>query len=225
MTTTDILLRLGAALITGILLGLERESHGRAAGLRTTVLVCLAATTAMILSDTLYLRGAGLPGWRPDPGRLGAGLLTGIGFLGGGVIIRQGNLVRGVTTASILWFATVLGLCFGCGEFVLGGGGVAASLLVLFLLPKIESLVANDWYATLTVTTAVEGAAIPSLVSVVESHRIHVKSIELAQDAEQRTRTVTMTLKFKRGNLIELPDRAVAEIMTCTGVIRAAWTA
>ncbi len=222
MTPTDMLLRLGASLATGLLLGWERESHGRAAGLRTTVLVCMAATTAMILSDEFFAASDGAA-WRPEPARLGAGLLTGMGFLGGGVILRQGNLIRGVTTASILWFSTVLGLCFGSGQFALGGAGVAVSLLVLFVLPKVEYFVANDWYATLTVTAAVQGITAPELVKVVESQRIHVKSIELAHDAENSTRTVVMTLKFKRGNLIETTDRTVSELVKCPGVLRVSW--
>src|SRR5690606_29104215 len=111
-----VLLRLGLAAMAGAIVGLERESHGRAAGLRTTMLVCVSAAVAMLVSHALFVASTG-PGisWRPDPARLAAGILTGMGFLGGGAIIREGNMVRGVTTAAALWFVTVLGLAFGSG--------------------------------------------------------------------------------------------------------------
>src|SRR4051812_46537490 len=101
----DLVLRLGAALVASAAIGLERESHGRAAGLRTTVLVGVAAAIAMGLSEAPYLgvASSGTGTWRPDPMRLAAGVLTGMGFLGAGTIIKEGNMVRGVTTAATLW--------------------------------------------------------------------------------------------------------------------------
>src|SRR5688500_5532489 len=133
---TDILVRVGMAFLTGFILGFERESHGRAAGLRTTVLVCVAAAIAAMLSDLFYaesLSGGNRPSttWHPDPARLGAGILTGIGFLGAGVIVRQGNLVRGVTTASQIWFVTILGLCYGSGQLLLGFIGLVISVITV----------------------------------------------------------------------------------------------
>src|SRR4051812_13038964 len=103
--TLDMLPRLGAALGASATIGFERESHGRAAGLRTTVLVGVRAAGAMALSEAPYevVAPAGTGTWRPDPMRLSAGVLTGIGFLGAGTIIKEGNMVRGVTTAATLW--------------------------------------------------------------------------------------------------------------------------
>ena len=93
---------------------------------------------------------------RLDPARLGAGILTGIGFLGAGTILRHENLVRGVTTAASLWFVTVLGLAFGSGLFSLGFIGVAVALATLLVLPVFERTVASDDYATLTVTASLD---------------------------------------------------------------------
>src|SRR6266516_3454810 len=100
----DIALRIAAAVISGFILGVERESRGRAAGLRTFVLVCSAASIAMIIANV----GTGT--WRPDPGRVAQGLLAGMGFLGAGTILRLGTVIRGLTTSAGLWFATVLGI-------------------------------------------------------------------------------------------------------------------
>ena len=89
----EILLRIGLTLAAGFILGIERERHGRAAGLRTTLLVSLSACAVMIISDSFYVKSLALigsaPAWHPDPARLAAGALSGMGFLGAGVIIRQ----------------------------------------------------------------------------------------------------------------------------------------
>src|SRR5438477_324936 len=116
LSFSDMLLRLLLAFLAGMAVGWERESHGRPAGLRTNILACVASAVAMIVSEMLFAKSAAATAtgnWRPDPARLGAGILTGIGFLGAGTIIRHGNFVRGVTTAASLWFVTVLGLAFG----------------------------------------------------------------------------------------------------------------
>src|SRR3954467_13173280 len=112
----DILLRLGAAFLASFIIGWERQSHGRPAGLRTTILSCVAAAVAMVISELVFVQAGAMPGvssWRPDPARLGAGILTGIGFLGGGAILKHSDYVLGVTTAATLWFTTVVGLAFG----------------------------------------------------------------------------------------------------------------
>src|SRR6267378_7219643 len=127
LSVREMFLRLLMAFLAGFLVGWERESHGRPAGLRTNILACTAAALAMLVSEVLFTQSAASAGsgsWRPDPARLGAGILTGIGFLGGGTILRHENLIRGVTTAASLWFVTVLGLTFGSGEYFLGAVGV-----------------------------------------------------------------------------------------------------
>src|SRR5207248_2799015 len=111
---------------------------GRPAGLRTTILTCVAAAVAMVISEMIFVQSAAATStgnWRPDPARLGAGMLAGIGFLGAGTILRQANFVRGVTTAATLWFVTVLGMAFGGGQFVLGALGLALAIITLLVLP------------------------------------------------------------------------------------------
>jgi uncharacterized membrane protein YhiD involved in acid resistance len=139
----DILLRLGAAFLASFIIGWERQSHGRPAGLRTTILACVAAAVAMVISELVFVEAAAMPGvssWRPDPGRLGAGVLTGIGFLGGGAILKHSDYVLGVTTAATLWFTTVVGLAFGAGMFALGSLAVGVALIALYVLPSLERL-------------------------------------------------------------------------------------
>lgn len=224
---TDILLRLGMAFLTGFVLGFERERHGRPAGLRTTVLVSVAACLAAILSDVFY--GGSFDGphqsrnWHPDPARLAAGVLTGIGFLGAGVIMRQGNLVRGVTTASQIWFVTILGLCYGSGQLLLGFIGLLLSIVTVMLLRFVESWIHRDWYASLNVMVTEQGISSPELIKVVEALEVHVKNLELTYDAPSKTRTMQLSLRFKRDHTLELPEKIVSELIRRSDVIRVEW--
>lgn len=122
LTWPEIALRLLCALVAGGLIGLNRSEHGRAAGIRTAMLVCLAACIAM-LQVNLLLPLAGRPSdsfVMNDLMRLPLGILSGMGFIGAGAIVRRDNLVVGVTTAATMWLLTVLGLCFGGGQVGLG---------------------------------------------------------------------------------------------------------
>src|SRR5512143_587908 len=109
----DAVLRLLLAILLGGAIGLERESRGRPAGLRTHILVCLGATIIMIASTRMGELTQVLSSTsrvQVDPGRIAAGIVTGIGFLGAGAIIRIGDLVRGLTTAGCIWFVAALGI-------------------------------------------------------------------------------------------------------------------
>jgi putative Mg2+ transporter-C (MgtC) family protein len=99
--------------LAGFLVGLDRGEHGHPAGLRTTILVSVAATAAMIQANWLVVHttDAHVSIVRADMIRLPLGILSGIGFIGAGAILRRGELVRGLTTAATLWLVTVTGLC------------------------------------------------------------------------------------------------------------------
>jgi putative Mg2+ transporter-C (MgtC) family protein len=221
-------LRLLSALGAGLLLGFERESHGRAAGLRTTVMVSLAASCAMILSDVFYRASfvsAQPPvAWHPDPARLAAGVLAGIGFIGGGVIIHQGNLIRGVTTASVLWFVTVIGLCFGAGQFALGFAATALSFFTLIAMPYLEKLAPNDWYGTLIIKCRGEGVSIPDISAVLREHNIGVKSVDVHHDVPTAIRTMKFALKFKKRDLVGIPSTVVSALARRPTVIEVGWS-
>lgn len=133
-----------AALSAGAAIGFERESGGHAAGLRTHALVALASALLMLLAvhqlswltdDTPY------DVVRIDPVRMAHGILTGIGFLCGGVIFRSGLSVHGLTTAASLWVTSALGTLYGVGAYGLAIGGTAATVAVLTLFRWIEARV------------------------------------------------------------------------------------
>lgn len=155
MSWHDIALRLVLSLIAGAIVGLDRGEHGRPAGLRTTTLVCLAAAVAMIQANLLLAtNGKTHDSFVTfDVMRLPLGILTGVGFIGGGAILRRDGLVLGVTTAATLWFVTVIGLCFGGGQIRLGLAAFALAVMVLSGLHWVDSRIKQDQHGILSLTT------------------------------------------------------------------------
>lgn len=154
LTFDIVLLRLALSFAAAFLLGWNREELGHPAGMRTIVLLCLAACTAMLLGCWLLTEtkgdAAGLS--RLDLMRLPQGILAGIGFIGAGTILKQGSTVRGVTTAATVWLATVVGLCFGAGAWRLGIAVTLISLATLQGLGLVERSLRRRSYGTVTLS-------------------------------------------------------------------------
>lgn len=156
----EALLRLLVAGGLGAVIGLERQIHGRPAGLRTHILVCMGATLVMIAVQ-------GMVEW-VDPGRAVAGIVTGIGFLGAGAIIKARDIVRGLTTAACIWFVAALGVIIGQGQYILGAAATALALFVLVPLDWLTHHISALSYYVVTIraqtpqakTLATESAAI-----------------------------------------------------------------
>lgn len=137
----EILLPILGSIVAGALIGIEREYRGRPAGFRTHILVCMASSLLMLaavhqvrwLSDTPY------DIIRIDPVRMAHGILTGIGFLCGGVIFRENFNVHGLTTAASLWITSALGTLYGVGFYFLAISGTVATLAVLAVLRLAEA--------------------------------------------------------------------------------------
>ena len=137
----EISFRLAVTIVAGLALGFDRSEHGKSAGLRTTLLVCLAASASMI-EVNLLLPTAGRTSdlfVMNDLMRFPLGILTGVGFIGGGAILRRGSLVVGLTTAATLWLATMVGLSVGAGEIGLGMATTAIGLAALGPVGWIEA--------------------------------------------------------------------------------------
>jgi putative Mg2+ transporter-C (MgtC) family protein len=155
VTWQEIGLRLALSVIAGGLFGLDRGERGRAAGLRTTLLVCLAAAVAMIQANLLLVTTgkSGDSFVSLDLMRLPLGILTGMGFIGGGAILRRDGFVLGVTTAASLWFVTVMGLCFGGGQIKLGIAAFALGMMVLEGLRWVDYRMKQEQHGILHLTT------------------------------------------------------------------------
>jgi putative Mg2+ transporter-C (MgtC) family protein len=142
----DIALRLFLTIVASGLLGFDRGVRGHAAGLRTTMLVALAAAVAMIQANLLLPvdgKSTGSFGVM-DLMRMPLGILTGVGFIGGGAILKRGDIVSGLTTAATLWLTTVIGLCFGGGQNLLGAAGTLLALATLFALKRVEAVMPRE---------------------------------------------------------------------------------
>ena len=138
ISEVQIILRVLVGAALGAVIGLERERDNQPAGLRTHMILVIGATLAMVLSVNLgYLYAQ--PGTPADPARLAAQVISGIGFLGAGAILRYGFNVKGLTTATSLWTMAIVGLTVGAGYYLVGVVTTAIMLLVLGLLNVIEN--------------------------------------------------------------------------------------
>ena len=121
-----------ASLLAGAILGLEREYHSKPAGFRTIILISVSSCLFSILSTTM-----------PSGDRIASNIVTGIGFIGAGVVFKEGANVRGITSAAIIWMAAAIGMCIGFGHYVLGAFVVVLVLLVMVALFKFERIFDN----------------------------------------------------------------------------------
>lgn len=143
ITPLSSVLRLFFAFILGGIIGLEREKKGRSAGLRTHILVCVGSSLFMLVS--LYIYDISPKGVNIDPSRIASGVVTGIGFLGAGAIIRNTEeRSRGLTTAASVWVSSAIGLAVGCGLLIPATLTTFISFLVLFTLKRLEQKLEKD---------------------------------------------------------------------------------
>jgi putative Mg2+ transporter-C (MgtC) family protein len=167
----DIAVRLALTFVTAAFIGWDRGEHGRAAGLRTTLLLSLAGCVAMLQANLLMYSVGKTPDSFVvlDLMRLPLGILSGVGFIGAGAILRRDNLVVGVTTAATMWFVTVMGLCFGGGQLGLGLTGFALAMVVLSVMKRIETFFPREQRASLTLMTGQDSFSEGELRSTLEA--------------------------------------------------------
>lgn len=214
MNVGELFLKLLVAAVLGGLIGLERETHGRPAGLRTNILVCVGATLVMAVARTT---GSGVV----DPGRAMAGVVTGIGFLGAGAIIKMGNIVRGLTTAACIWLVASLGIAVGQGLFVLAAITTGMALFVLVVVDRLGRAIPAVTYHTVTVVT--EAGDFTELSRAcrerIEERGVRVLAVEVKSEAEGGTQLIYhVRVKGKTG-----VERLVKELLALPQVSAASW--
>ncbi len=170
------------AIVVGGAIGLERQAHGRPAGLRTHILVCLSSTILIHASQSIpaHADAGGLVGRIIyDPNRIGAGIVTGIGFLGAAAVIRSGDLVRGITTGACVWAVAVLGVVIGQGRYGLALAATTAMLTVLIAFDWLFGWVTPVIYRRLFVrgAPACLEAVTSDVRALLEESRIKVQDI------------------------------------------------
>jgi putative Mg2+ transporter-C (MgtC) family protein len=189
MEFSEFLLRIIVAALLGGLIGLERDVHGRAAGLRTHLLVSLGSALFMVMSElvathALTLTNQGLAKMFSDPGRIAAQIVTGIGFLGAGTIIKEGLTIRGLTTAACLWLVAAVGMAAGGGYLLIAVSTTFIALAFLISLHYLERIYPKDSYRVLTIETQNEINP-ENLINVVTEKNIKVVFVEFERDIER----------------------------------------
>jgi putative Mg2+ transporter-C (MgtC) family protein len=144
-----IVARILGALVIGAVIGLERSFHGRPAGFRTHALVCVASSLLMLVTvyQGAWMTHVTIDAIRTDPTRMAQGIMTGIGFLGAGVIFKEGLTVRGLTTAASIWVTAAIGILVGIGFWMPALVGTLATLAVLGLFRVVENRLPSEFYA------------------------------------------------------------------------------
>lgn len=160
LATLTILGHLSAAMLAGALIGVERTFNGRPAGFRTHVLVCTASSLLMLLGtrEAAALSGLPIDAIRIDPARMAQGIMTGIGFLGAGVIMKDGFSVRGLTTAASIWVTAAIGIIIGFGFYVPAAAATVFTLITLSLFRWLERIVPTLVFARLVVRSPRDSA-------------------------------------------------------------------
>jgi putative Mg2+ transporter-C (MgtC) family protein len=204
----DILTHLLVATMAGGLIGLERTYHGRPAGFRTHTLVCVASSLLMLVTmyQAKWFTGAPPDTVRIDPTRMAQGVMTGIGFLGAGVIMREGLTVRGLTTAASIWVTASIGILAGVGFYSAVLVGTIITLGILTVLRKAENRMPSQIYANNTIIFARD-----NYLSETEIRELHSRngfsvanmSYRLMEKGEQLEYRMTVRT-MDRGNIEKL---------------------
>jgi len=203
--------RLALAALAGALIGLEREIRGREAGFRTNLLVALGSALVMIVS----IHFARVP-WHPaggfnitvDPARMAYGVMTGVGFLGAGAIIKQRFGVRGLTTAAGLWCVAATGLAAGLGLYLIVAVATLLVLMALWFLNYLEDMLPRQHFRVLTVRTAWAPGCVEQTVAWVGQNHIQVHEVGFQRCDDGSQVDVNLGISYRRvAHLIELQRR------------------
>jgi putative Mg2+ transporter-C (MgtC) family protein len=199
-TWTDIAVRLALTMLAGAIIGLNRGARGHAAGFRTTILIALAASVAMIQANILLP----LSGKTPDSFsvmdvmRLPLGILTGVGFIGGGTIVKKGDLVVGVTTAATLWLVTVIGLCLGGGQLILGVTATVLAVITLWILRWVDRIIPREHRARLIVTSDPSWNVLEDLPECLRAVKCHARFQEQSLNAISQKADYVFELSWRQ---------------------------
>lgn len=211
---TEIILRVLAAAVMGAVVGFERERHNQPAGLRTHIILVIGAALAMTLSINIAMQFR--PAVSGDPARLAAQVISGIGFLGAGAILRYGTSVRGLTTATSLWTMAVVGLAVGAGYYLIGAAATALLILALSILDGVEKhLIRSKISVPVQITYLDDPDMYKKVREIVDQHSMQVLSFSIYKDLVNKTSTLEAVLHTRENGIVE---ELVREINVLPGV-------
>ncbi len=202
----DMVGRLALAALLGGFIGLEREMHSQPAGLRTHMIVSLGSCLMMLVSIFM----AKLDPTHSDPGRIAAQVVTGIGFLGAGAIMRFGMSIKGLTTAACLWTAAGIGLAAGCGYWQAAVATTAFTLVAVFVFDKVEK---TFFHARAYRRFVIHAKDAPGLVGrveeLMEKAGIGIKEVDIQRDVLDKKLQVSITATCPEKADVDLLSRAI----------------
>lgn len=214
----EILFRLLAAFAAGGLVGLERQIHGRPAGLRTHILVSTGACIAIVAAVLAHER---LPHLSLDLGRIAAGVITGVGFLGAGTIVRYRDGVGGLTTAACVWFVAMTGILAGLGFYEFTALASVLALVVLLLLDRLETRIpeASYWKLRVRFTDRQLPGIRSDCIELLQGHGIKVKGSTMSISESSTEMTFLLKTRHREENL-SLLDK----MSKIPGLVSVKWT-
>ncbi|MCJ7696268.1 MAG: MgtC/SapB family protein [Anaerolineaceae bacterium] len=203
----QIILRLLIAAGLGAIIGIERERDNQPAGLRTHMILVVGAALAMCLSINLSFIGEG------DPARLAAQVVSGIGFLGAGAILRYGFNVKGLTTATTLWSMAIVGLAIGYGYYLIGVITTAIMLLTLTLVNVIEKkFVRNNVTRYITIQSSDRSGMVKTIRKVVNKLTENVLTFTIQKNVKNKRLRISITAHVRKGEKLEDLTEAISGI-------------
>jgi putative Mg2+ transporter-C (MgtC) family protein len=214
----DTFIPLFVAAVCGGVVGLERESAHRPAGLRTHVLVSVGSALIMQISLYMYRLSMGANFGNGDPGRIAAQVVSGIGFLGAGTIMREGLNIRGLTTAASLWVVAGVGLAIGAGMYT---EAIIATVLVFLTLKTLSEVerrfIRRGNYLSLVIHVTDTPGRLGTLATVCGRWGANIRSVSMRQGSLPSTVEITFAIKMAGRN----PDIAglIADLMATEGVL------
>ncbi|QEK12776.1 MgtC/SapB family protein [Crassaminicella thermophila] len=218
---SEIVFRLVLASILGGLIGLEREANNRPAGFRTHILVTIGSTLIMLIS--MYgFKGLGVNGSGGEPARLAAQVVSGIGFLGAGTILRQGNAIHGLTTAASLWVCGCIGLAIGNGYYL---GGLVTAGIVLFTLVSLglfEKIIFKNKYKTIHVICCERAGLIGEIGTLLGKYKVIIKHIKMSPFDEDRDKVLHIDITVKVPKYFS-PEELFGGISKINGIRSVKW--
>lgn len=184
-----------AAILSGII-GFEREFHGRSAGFRTHILLCVGSTLIMLTSMHMFDLYSGKV--VVDPGRIAAGVITGIGFLGAGTIMHFKSSIRGLTTAASLWVVAGIGLACGSGFYFGSIVTTAITIVALMVFSKLEhAMIRKDWYRTIIIEAKEGVDQLRSIRGILDEWHAEITDFEVDHARDGAGMLLRVGLKLK----------------------------
>jgi putative Mg2+ transporter-C (MgtC) family protein len=200
---TEAIVQLLFAAVAGGLVGIEREVRGRQAGFRTNLLVCVGSALVMIVSTRMawidwpsHDKGMSVQ-VSVDPSRIAYGIMTGVGFLGAGTIIKNGNNVRGLTTAASLWCVAALGMAAGVGLYLLVAAAAMLMLLSLWLLDYVSNFLPRLHYREVTLRRRWEPGCVSDTVRRLKEAGLRVVDAAYSRAGDLTAVDIRLRIAFK----------------------------